>query len=71
MLAVLAKQKMLPAIWFIFSRMGCDRAAQEAGTGCLLSRQERRTVQTHLDALRCAAGLGPGCCMHGSSREMT
>ena len=54
-LAVLAKQKMLPAIWFIFSRMGCDRAAVEAGEGgSLLSRMERRSVQMHLDALRCS-----------------
>ena len=52
-LGVLAKQKMLPAIWFIFSRMGCDRAAQEATVGSLVSRHERGVVQMRLDALRC------------------
>ncbi|WP_087069441.1 RNA helicase [Cyanobium sp. NIES-981] len=47
----LAQRDMLPAIYFIFSRRGCDKAVRDLGKVCLLSREEQLQVQHHLNVL--------------------
>ena len=61
-LGALAGARMLPAIWFIFSRAGCDRAAAATATGGapLASAEERAQIAAEVDALRCALGVGLG-----------
>lgn len=48
---VLRKRDMLPCIFFIFSRAGCDKAAEAAGTEReeLVTREEALQVQERLD----------------------
>ena len=54
-LGALAARDMLPAIWFIFSRAGCDRAAEAAAGGrSLVGPDERAQIAAEIDALRCA-----------------
>lgn len=49
---------MLPAIWFILSRQGCDQAALTAGLGPpLTTKEEREGLQRELDALRWGRGF--------------
>ncbi len=43
----LAERDMLPAIYFIFSRRGCDRAVREIGAHSLVSSKERKHIQNH------------------------
>jgi len=53
-LAALGAQRMLPAIWFIFSRAGCDRAAAATATSApLAGLEERAVIAAEVDALRC------------------
>ena len=48
---------MLPAIWFILSRQGCDQAALSAGLGpALTSPEERAAINEFLGELRCVSG---------------
>ena len=56
-LGALQARDMLPAIWFIFSRAGCDRAAAAAARGgpLLVTAEERALIAVEIDALRCAA----------------
>lgn len=51
--ALLQERGLLPAIWFIFSRKGCETAAASMGrTGLLLtSEAEREAIQFELSAL--------------------
>lgn len=52
--AALAAADMLPAIYFIFSRVGCDDAAlllHERGL-CLTSADEQRAILLDVEALR-------------------
>jgi superfamily II RNA helicase len=46
----LAKRDMLPAIVFIFSRMGCDKAAEETAAmrGALISAEEKEKLRARL-----------------------
>lgn len=54
-LGALAARDMLPAIWFIFSRAGCDRAAEAAASGpSLVGLEERVQIEAEIEALRCA-----------------
>ncbi|CAM9848447.1 unnamed protein product [Ascophyllum nodosum] len=48
----LGRKDLLPAIVFIFSRVGCDQAARHVGqdSPALLSKDERRTVRERLNA---------------------
>ncbi len=46
----LRKRDMLPAIYFIFSRRGCDRAVEEAGGLALVSRTESMALKEQIDA---------------------
>jgi superfamily II RNA helicase len=53
----LARQDLLPAIVFIFSRMGCEQAAKEIGNssnGALLTEAESALVQDKIAAFRTA-----------------
>ncbi|MGB3492777.1 MAG: DEAD/DEAH box helicase [Elainellaceae cyanobacterium] len=49
-LSQLRKRDMLPAIYFIFSRRGCDRAVEEAGSLTLVSRTEALSLKQQIDA---------------------
>ncbi|MGI0490974.1 DEAD/DEAH box helicase [Alkalinema pantanalense CENA528] len=42
---------MLPAIYFIFSRKGCDRAVEELGDLTLVTPEESARIKAHLDEL--------------------
>ncbi len=48
--AQLAEREMLPAIYFIFSRRGCDKAVRDLGRSNLLNAQEAEVVRRRLDA---------------------
>ncbi|KAK9846418.1 hypothetical protein WJX81_003415 [Elliptochloris bilobata] len=52
-LGALAARDMLPAIWFIFSRAACDRAAAATTAGApLAGPDERAQISAEVDALR-------------------
>lgn len=46
----MAQRQMLPAIYFIFSRRGCDRALRELGPLCLVNGGERLRLEERLKA---------------------
>ena len=48
--AQLADRDMLPAIYFIFSRRGCDRGVRELGSACLVTPAEQARIRARLDA---------------------
>ena len=48
--AQMADREMLPAIYFIFSRRGCDKAVRDLGVQCLVSRPEQARIQKRLAA---------------------
>ena len=48
--AQLAERDMLPAIYFIFSRRGCDRGVRELGNVCLVTPAEQARIRERLDA---------------------
>ena len=48
--AQMAERQMLPAIYFIFSRRGCDKAVRDLGKVCLVTPQEQARIQERLDA---------------------
>ncbi|NCJ07437.1 DEAD/DEAH box helicase [Synechococcales cyanobacterium C] len=50
LLAQLQGRQMLPAIYFIFSRRGCDQALQSLSDLTLLSAQEAQEIQARIDA---------------------
>ena len=52
----LDRRKMLPAIVFIFSRAGCDDAAQYVASSrhSLVTTQEQATICQRVDAFRAA-----------------
>jgi superfamily II RNA helicase len=45
----LSARDMLPAIYFIFSRRGCDKAVEEMGELSLVSEQEAAQLKTRID----------------------
>ncbi|WP_152557252.1 MULTISPECIES: DEAD/DEAH box helicase [Prochlorococcus] len=45
----IAERQMLPAIYFIFSRRGCDKAVQELGSTSLVNVQEKQAIQERLN----------------------
>ena len=51
-LAELSRQSMLPAIWFIFSRQGCDRAAKEVELDRLITPDAEAQIVDALHALQ-------------------
>ena len=44
----MAARKMLPAIYFIFSRRGCDKAVKDFGSISLVTSDEHKSLQKHL-----------------------
>tara|TARA_Y100001968_G_scaffold333788_1_gene399495 strand:- start:14080 stop:16815 length:2736 start_codon:yes stop_codon:yes gene_type:complete len=42
----LAERSMLPAIYFIFSRKGCDKAVLQLGSVCLLNENEKKSIKS-------------------------
>ncbi len=44
----MAKQKMLPAIFFIFSRRGCDKAVKDLTGRCLVDDVEKKLIRNAL-----------------------
>ncbi len=45
----LEQRDMLPAIYFIFSRRGCDKAVEEMGDLSLVNEQEAAELKKHID----------------------
>jgi len=48
--AQMAEREMLPAIYFIFSRRGCDKAVRDLGKLCLVSPPEQARIRARLEA---------------------
>ena len=48
--AQMAERAMLPAIYFIFSRRGCDKAVRDLGSQCLVSKDEQARISARLKA---------------------
>ena len=48
--AQMAERDMLPAIYFIFSRRGCDKGVRDLGKVCLVTPQEQARIKVRLDA---------------------
>ena len=46
--AQMAEREMLPAIYFIFSRRGCDKAVRDLGIQCLVSNDEQARIAARL-----------------------
>ena len=46
--AQMAERSMLPAIYFIFSRRGCDKAVRDLGSQCLVTPEEQATIHQRL-----------------------
>lgn len=53
-LSQLQQRDMLPAIYFIFSRRGCDRAVADLGDLSLVNAQEARQLKQQIDAFLAA-----------------
>jgi len=49
-LSQLQQKNLLPAIYFIFSRRGCDRSVQDVVNMSLVNPQEVALLKTHIDA---------------------
>ncbi|WP_320677725.1 DEAD/DEAH box helicase [Prochlorococcus sp. MIT 1300] len=47
--AQMAQRDMLPAIYFIFSRRGCDRAVRDLGSQCLVKPFEKDRIRERLN----------------------
>ena len=48
--AQMAERDMLPAIYFIFSRRGCDKGVRDLGKACLVNPEEQARIKVRLDA---------------------
>ena len=48
--AQMAERQMLPAIYFIFSRRGCDKAVRDLGVQCLVTQEEQARIKERLTA---------------------
>ena len=48
--AQMAEREMLPAIYFIFSRRGCDKGVKELGKANLVTPAEQARIKARLDA---------------------
>lgn len=62
----LKSSDMLPAIWFILSRQGCDQAALAAGLDVSLTTvDEQAQIMAEIRELRWESGWGAVCTMWG------
>ena len=48
--AQMAEREMLPAIYFIFSRRGCDKAVRDLGKVCLVTPEEQARIRARFEA---------------------
>ena len=48
--AQMAERDMLPAIYFIFSRRGCDKGVRDLGRVCLVTPAEQARIRARLEA---------------------
>ena len=48
--AQMAERDMPPAIYFIFSRRGCDKGVRDLSKACLVNPQEQARIKARLDA---------------------
>ncbi len=48
----MADRAMLPAIYFIFSRRGCDRAINDLGSKCLVNSSQQALIRKRLNKYR-------------------
>ncbi len=48
--AQMAERDMLPAIYFIFSRRGCDKGVRDLGKLCLVTSDEQARIRQRLEA---------------------
>ena len=48
--AQMAERDMLPAIYFIFSRRGCDKGVRDLGKACLVNPEEQARIKVRFDA---------------------
>ena len=46
----MAERDMLPSIYFIFSRRGCDKGVRDLGKVCLVTPDEQARIQARLEA---------------------
>ena len=53
--AQMAERDMLPAIYFIFSRRGCDKGVRDLGKLCLVTPEEQERIRPRLDAFVAAS----------------
>jgi len=53
--AQMAERDMLPAIYFIFSRRGCDKGVRDLGKLCLVTPDEQARIRARLDAFVAAS----------------
>jgi superfamily II RNA helicase len=53
--AQMAERDMLPAIYFIFSRRGCDKGVRDLGKLCLVSPDEQVRIQARMEAFVAAS----------------
>ncbi|MDI9405118.1 MAG: DEAD/DEAH box helicase [Chitinophagaceae bacterium] len=53
--AQMAERDMLPAIYFIFSRRGCDKGVRDLGKLCLVTPQEQARIRSRLDVFMAAS----------------
>jgi superfamily II RNA helicase len=67
--AQMAERDMLPAIYFIFSRRGCDKGVRDLGKACLVNPEEQARIRcasmptSPPPPRRCAMGAMPmPCC---------
>ena len=47
-IAQMAEREMLPAIYFIFSRRGCDKSVKDLGSQCLVSPTQQEQIRQRL-----------------------
>ncbi len=48
----LSERDMLPAIYFIFSRRGCDKAVIDMGSKCFVNAEQRMLIKARLSAFQ-------------------
>ncbi len=46
----MAERQMLPAIYFIFSRRGCDKAVKDLGIKCLVDKPQQELIRKRFEA---------------------
>jgi superfamily II RNA helicase len=66
-IAQMAERQMLPAIYFIFSRRGCDKGVRDLGKICLVTPEEQQRIRARLEAF---AAVSPEAVREGHSEPL-